>query len=60
MDLVSQEVTAGSFGVAAAVVDVKIVVFVAAYTFTVETTSNQSRNNKATDTATSVLSAVDL
>ena len=60
MDIVSQDVSVGSFGVAAAVVDVEIVVFVVAYTFAVETTSNQSRNNKATDTAISVSTAVDL
>ena len=59
MDIVSQDVSVGSFGVAAAVVDVEIV-FVVAYTFAVETTSNQRRNNKATDTATSVSTAVDL
>ena len=60
MNLVSHDVSVGSFGVAAAVVAVEIVVFVVAYTFTVETTSNQSRNIKATDTATSVSAAVDL
>ena len=57
MNLVSHDVSVGSFGVAAAVVDVEIVVFVVAYTFT---TSNQRRNIKATDTATSVSAAVDL
>ena len=60
MNLVSNDVSVCSFGVAAAVVDVEIVVFVVAYTFTVETTSNQRRNIKATDTATSVSAAVDL
>ena len=60
MDIVSQDVSVGSFGVAAAVVDVEIVVFVVAYTFAVETTSNQSRYNNATDTATSVSTDVDL
>ena len=60
MNLVSHDVSVGSFGVAAAVVAVEIVVFVVAYTFTVETTSNQRRNIKATDTATSVSAAVDL
>ena len=57
---VSHDVSVGSLGVAAAVVAVEIVVFVVAYTFTVETTSNQRRNIKATDTATSVSAAVDL
>ena len=52
MNLVSNDVSVCSFGVAAAVVDVEIVVFAVAYTFAVETTFNQSRNNKATDTAT--------
>ena len=60
MDIVSQDVSVGSFGVAAAVVDVEIVVFVVANTFAVETTSNQSRYNKATDTTTSVSTAVEL
>ena len=60
MNLVSHDVSVGSFGVAAAVVAVEIVVFVVAYTFTVKTTSNQSRNIKVTDTATSVSAAVDL
>ena len=60
MNLVSHDVSVGSLGVAAAVVAVEIVVFVVAYTFTVETTSNQRRNIKATDTATSVSAAVDL
>ena len=40
MNLVSHDVSVGSLGVAAAVVAVEIVVFVVAYTFTVETTSN--------------------
>ena len=52
MILVSHNVSVGSLSVAAAVVDVEIVVFAVAYTFAVETTFNQSRNNKATDTAT--------
>ena len=56
IDIVSQNVSACSFGVATAVIHVEIVAFVIAFdSLIVATTSNNSKNNKlkASDTATS-------